>query len=519
MKTDVLIIGCGIAGGTAALKLADAGKQVILITRAEHSYESNTHYAQGGIIYTGNDDTPEFLTKDILLAGDGYNNIEHLKILAEEGPRLVKEILIDYLGVPFDKEATGNLSVIKEGAHSRKRILHSADTTGRVIEKSLIQKIKSHKNIKLLTEHTAVDLITPSHHSIDVQNKYSSQSCVGAYVLDQRSNEIHRYLAKNTVLATGGLGRIFLQTSNPEGSRGDGLAMAYRAGARVMNCEFVQFHPTTFYSQFAPNFLISEAVRGAGARLTNENGIPFMEKYAKEWKDLAPRDEVARSIHLEMLENEKPNVFLDLKSYISKDKIKNHFPEIYTQVKNYGVDISKDLVPIVPAAHYFCGGVWVDKHGETNINNLYAIGEVSCTGVHGANRIGSSSLLEGLTWGHRAAQNIKNKIDAQLLFPDKHIPAWEFASEGELPDVALIKQDMSAVQHLMWNYVGLIRTTERLERAFSELRNLEIEIERFYRSARVTDSLIGLRNAVRSAIIVTSASLSNKNSIGCHYRE
>ncbi len=518
MKTDVLIIGCGIAGGTAALKLADAGKQVILITRAEHSYESNTHYAQGGIIYTGKDDTPELLTKDILRAGDGFNNTESVKIVSEEGPKLVKEILIDYLGVPFDKEVTGNLSVIREGAHSRARILHSADTTGRTIEKSLIEKIVAHKNITLLTKHTAIDLLTPSHQSTNVQDKYTPQACVGAYVLDQKTLKVHRYIAKNTILATGGLGRIFLQTSNPEGSRGDGLAMAYRAGARVMNCEFVQFHPTTFYSQFAPNFLISEAIRGAGARLVNENGIPFMEKYAPEWKDLAPRDEVARSIHLEMLEEGKPNVFLDLKSYIPEDKIKSHFPEIHHQIKKYGVDISKDLVPIVPAAHYFCGGVWIDKHGQSNIKNLYAVGEVSCTGVHGANRIGSSSLLEGLTWGYRAARHIIDNSNGQSLFPEENIPGWDIAGE-DLPDLALIQQDMSAIQHLMWNYVGLIRTTMRLERAFSELRNLEIEIEQFYRATRVTDSLIGLRNAVRSSIIVTSAALSNKVSVGCHYRE
>lgn len=518
MKTDVLIIGCGIAGGTAALKLADARKQVILITRAEHSYESNTHYAQGGIIYTGKDDTPELLTKDILRAGDGFNNTESVKIVSEEGPKLVKEILIDYLGVPFDKEATGNLSVIREGAHSRARILHSADTTGRAIEKSLIKKIAAHENITLLTRHTAIDLLTPSHQSTNVQDKYTPQACVGAYVLDQKTLKVHRYIAKNTILATGGLGRIYLQTSNPEGSRGDGLAMAYRAGARVMNCEFVQFHPTTFYSQFAPNFLISEAIRGAGARLVNENGVPFMEKYAPEWKDLAPRDEVARSIHLEMLEEGKSNVFLDLKTYIPEDKIKRHFPEIHLQIKKYGIDISKDLVPIVPAAHYFCGGVWVDKHGQSNIENLYAVGEVSCTGVHGANRIGSSSLLEGLTWGYRAARHIIDNSNGQSLFPEENIPGWKIAGE-DLPDLALIQQDMSAIQHLMWNYVGLIRTTMRLERAFSELRNLEIEIEQFYRATRVTDSLIGLRNAVRSAIIVTSAALSNKVSVGCHYRE
>ncbi len=518
MKTDVLIIGCGIAGGTAALKLADAGKQVILITRAEHSYESNTHYAQGGIIYKGDNDSNELLTKDIIDAGDGYNNIEHVKILAEEGPNLVKKLLIDDLKVLFDKDQDGNLSVINEGAHSKNRILHSADTTGRTIEEALINKIRTKENISLVTQHTAVDLITPSHHSKNIQDKYTPKSCVGAYVLNQKTQEVHRFIAKNTVIATGGLGKIYLLTSNPEGSRGDGLAMANRAGARVINCEFVQFHPTTFYNQYAPNFLISEAVRGAGAKLVDENSEPFMSKYSPKWKDLAPRDKVARSIHLEMLEKGKPNVFLDLRSNIAESDIRMHFPEIHCQLKKYNVDITKDLVPVVPAAHYFCGGVWVDKNGKTNIDNLYAIGEISCTGVHGANRIGSSSLLEGLTWGYRSANHINKNIEKQAIYNKDYIPIWEYTSESELPDMALIKQDMSAIQHLMWNYVGLIRTTNRLERAFSELRNLEIEIEKFYKSTRITDELIGLRNAVRSAIIITSAALANRNSVGCHYR-
>ncbi len=518
MKTDVLIIGSGIAGGIAALILADTGKQVILITRAKVASDSNTYYAQGGIIFKGDKDSIDLLTEDIMNAGDGYNNEAHVNILAKEGPTLVKKLLIDYLNVTFDKDKNGKLSVIKEGAHSTNRILHTADTTGRTIEEAIIKKIETHKNIKLFTKHTAIDLITPSHHSTNVQDKYAPKSCVGAYVLNQNTKEIHRFIAKNTIIATGGLGKIYLQTSNPEGSRGDGLAMAYRAGARVINCEFVQFHPTTFYSQFAPNFLISEAVRGAGAKLVDEEGRPFMEKYSPKWQDLAPRDEVARSIHLEMLEKGKPNVFLDLMSYISVSEIMYRFPEIYTQLKKYNVDITKDLVPVVPAAHYFCGGIWVDKYGETNIKYLYAIGEISCTGVHGANRIGSSSLLEGLTWGYRSANNIIKNINIQSIFTKEDIPIWKFAADSDMPDIALIKQDMSAIQHLMWNYVGLIRTTDRLERAFSELRHLELEIERFYRSARITDELIGLRNAVRSAIIITSAALSNRNSVGCHYR-
>jgi L-aspartate oxidase len=327
-----------------------------------------------------------------------------------------------------------------------------------------------------------------------------------------------RCLAKKTILATGGVGQIFLRTTNPAGARGDGLAMAHRAGARVINNEFIQFHPTTFYYQHSPRFLISEAIRGAGARLVHANGEPFMQKYDAEWKDLAPRDVVARSIHREMLAQDVPNVYLDLRSYIPEQTIKEHFPTIYKDCLAFGVDITRDLVPVVPAAHYFCGGVWTDEWGCTTLNHLYAAGEVSCTGVHGANRLGSASLLEGLVWGYRVAQHIQRTLADHPAPNPADIPPWQDAGL-ESADPALINQDMSSIKRIMWNYVGLVRTTPRLERAIRDLRSLENEIQRFYRVTRLTDSLLGLRNAVRAATIVALAAWENKTSIGCHYRE
>jgi L-aspartate oxidase len=519
IQTEVLIIGCGIAGGTAALTLADMGIPVTVVTRAKEPGESSTYYAQGGIIYEGKGDSPQSLAEDLFRAGAYRNNPAAVKILAEEGPHLVKEILVDKIGVNFDRKKNHDLETIREAAHSKPRIVHSADFTGQAIEIALLNKLKDHPKVQLLTQHTAVDLLTPEHHSQNRLAVYEPISCVGAYVLNQTEGKVIRCLAKKTILASGGLGQIFLRTTNPEGARGDGLAMAYRAGARVINCEFIQFHPTTFHKQGAPHFLISEAVRGAGAKLVREDGEPFMHKYDSEWKDLAPRDVVARSIAIEMIENNIPNVYLDLRSYISEEGIKEHFPVIHRECLKYGIDIIEDLVPVVVGAHYFCGGVWVDEWGRTTLEHLYAVGEVSCTGVHGANRLGSASLLEGLVWGKRAANHIQSVLPKDSISNLKdEISPWQ-DSTLILPDPVLIRQDMSSIQNIMWNYVGLIRTTPRLQRALRELRHLEIEIERFYRVTRLTDALIGLRNAVRAAAIVALAAWINKESIGCHYRE
>lgn len=518
IETGVLIIGCGIAGGTAALELAESGAAVTVVTRAREPKESNTHYAQGGIVYQGKDDSPALLADDIFRAGAGLCNARAVKLLSEQGPKLVRQVLIDKIGVPFDETSDHELSLALEGGHSTSRIAHAADATGQAIEAALLKKLLEYPNVTLLTGYTAVDLLTPAHHALNRLAVYEPLSCVGAYILDQDAGQVIRCLAKCTILATGGLGQIFLRTTNPPGARGDGMAMAYRAGARVINAEFIQFHPTTFYHSQAPSFLISEAVRGEGARLVDANGEPFMQKYDPEWKDLAPRDIVARGIHHEMLVQDAPNVYLDLRSYITAEKIHEHFPNIYRACLSYGIDITRDLVPVVPAAHYSCGGVWVDEWGQTTIQHLYAVGEVACTGLHGANRLASTSLLEGLVWGHQAARHIAPLLADLPSRSPADIPPWQEIGTT-LPDPALISQDMSAVKHIMWNYAGLVRTTRRLEWALRKLRTQETEIEQFYQVSRLTDELIGLRNAVRTAVIVAAAAWENKASVGCHYRE
>ena len=518
LRSDVLVIGCGIAGGTAALELAESGLDVAVITRADRAGESNTYWAQGGIIFRGENDSPGSLAQDIINAGAGLCHEQAVRTLAAEGPPLVQSILIDKLGVPFDRTPDGRLSLGREGGHSIARIVHATDATGRAIEDKLIEALRAHPRVRLLTHHTAVDLLTPAHQGRDRRAVYDPLSCVGAYVYDQRTGKIDRCFARATVLATGGLGQIFLRTTNPAGSRGDGLAMAYRAGARVINTEYVQFHPTAFYHRNAPCFLITEAVRGAGARLVDEKRQPFMDRYDAKWRDLAPRDVVARSIHAEMLRQGLPNVYLDVASYVPAERIRAEFPEMYRSCLEYGIDITRDLLPVVPAAHYSCGGVWVDLDGATTVDRLYAVGEVACSGLHGANRLASTSLLEGLVWGHRSAQRIVDRLAASNGARFDDIPPWQDTGT-EAPDPALIAQDMSSLRHIMWNYVGLVRTTRRLLRAIEALRNLEVEVERFYRAAAMTDDLIGLRNAVRVALIVTLAAWSNPESRGCHYRE
>jgi len=518
IQTDVLILGTGISGAVTALGLADSGIDVTLVTRSVSAKETNTYYAQGGIVSRGNDDSAELLATDIQNAGAHHCNPIAVKILTEDGPNLVNSLLVDQLGVPFDRLADGSLAFALEGGHSVPRILHAADTTGKAIQIALLEAVKQHANIHLLPAHTAIDLLTPAHHSINRLAVYDPQSCVGAYLLDNQHGIIRRALARQTVLATGGLGQIYLYSSNPQGARGDGLAMAYRAGVRVINAEYVQFHPTTFYHVGAPRFLISEAVRGEGARLVHADGKPFMDKYEPHWKDLAPRDVVSRSIHTEMLHLGVSHVFLNLRDYIPADRIESHFPNIVQSCRQYGIDPVRDLVPVAPGAHYFCGGIWVDEWGRTTIKNLFAVGEVSCTGVHGANRLASTSLLEGLVWGWRVAQYIREELNGVPAPEPEDIPSWLSTGEYD-PDPALITQDLRVIQLIMWNYVGLVRTSRRLNRALRELRQLETEIERFYRATRVTDELIGLRNAVRNAVIVASAAWENKVSSGCHFRE
>lgn len=520
--TDVLIIGSGIAGATAALRLARNPKRhIVLVTRAPDPRESNSRYAQGGIISRGPGDSADLLVKDILAAGAGASLPKAAQILAEEGPKRIEEVLMKTAGIQFDHGSHGELEYGQEAAHSRRRILHVGDGTGKAIMQGLAETLKRMPNVELQTDVTAVDLITYPHHSRDPLSAYEPIACHGAYIFDRQAHTIHRTLAAAIVLATGGLGRIYRNTTNPAGARGDGLAMASRAGARIINAEYIQFHPTALAVPGAEGFLISEAVRGEGGVLLTPEGQPFMEKYSPEWKDLAPRDVVARAIHSEMEDHNYSYVLLDIASHMPADKIKERFPNIYAECKRVGVDITCEPVPVVPAAHYFCGGVAVDEWGRSSIENLYAVGEVSCSGLHGANRLASTSLLEGLVWGNRAAEDIEARLSSDLrpsTPPLDEVPPWDESGLTQDSDPALIQGDMQTIQNIMWHYVGLVRSGDRLSRAIRELRHLQNEIETFYRVTKLSDGLIGLRNAVEVALIVAQAARHNRQSRGCHFR-
>lgn len=519
IETDVLIIGCGIAGLSAALRLAqDAQRQVTVVTRANAPEESNTRYAQGGIVGRGVGDSPSLLSHDILAAGAGLSWPSAAQILAEEGPDLVQRLLIDEAAVPFERDEAGALCFAREGGHSLARVLHVGDSTGQAIEQALIERLKALPNVTLQAGWTAVDLVTSAHHARDPLAVYEPITCHGAYILDRRAGVVHRILSPTTVLATGGLGRIYRYTTNPEGARGDGLAMAYRAGARIINAEYVQFHPTTLAVPGADNFLISEAVRGEGGRLLTPDGRAFMEQYSPKWGDLAPRDVVARAIHNEMIAHGYDHVLLDLAGHMEASRIRERFPTIYATCLEAGIDITAEPIPVVPAAHYFCGGVLVDGWGRSTIDGLYAVGEVSCTGLHGANRLASTSLLEGLVWGDRAGREIAGRTDLRQVVADE-APPWEDVGDNALADPVLLYRDVRNIQHVMWLYVGLARNTLRLARALDELNHLWEVIDGFYRATRLSDELIGLRNMAQAAWVVTRAAWHNRGSRGTHYRE
>jgi L-aspartate oxidase len=516
-RTDVLVLGCGIAGACAAIEAADLGRRVIVLRRAAEPSESNSSWAQGGIVGRGHDDSPDRLERDILAAGAGLSYPPTARILAEEGPDLLDRFLIDRVGVAFDREQ-GGLAFGLEAAHSARRILHVGDATGRAIMDALLHRLENHPNVHLVSDHTAVDLLTFPHHSRDPLAIYEPVRCHGAYVLDQKTGRVEPWIARSTVLATGGLGQIYLYTTNPAGARGDGLAMAYRAGARVIQSQFVQFHPTALDMPGTTKTLISEAVRGEGAILRTPDGEPFMERHDATRRELAPRDVVARAIFHEMLANDWAHVHLDIATQMPADRIRARFPQIHRLCLERDIDITRRPIPVLPAAHYFCGGVFVDAHGRTTVDGLYAVGEVACTGVHGANRLASTSLLEGLVWGVRAARHLTASNGGPPP-PSSSIPPWDDSGLTHDADPALIQGDLQTVRTLMWHYVGLVRNGYRLTRAISELRRLWMNIEEFYRQARLTDSLIGLRNAALVALIVARAAHRDPVSRGCHYRE
>ena len=519
LSTPVLVIGCGIAGATAALTLADAGVEVTVLTAETDPGWCNTVLAQGGIVARGPQDNPKLLERDIQVAGWRHNYGKAVRHLALHGPDAVQDILIDRVGVAFAQH-DGQPDYIREGGHSAGRILHCADHSGLSIMKALMAALQAAPNVRLLAGRTAVDLLTTHHHAGHLDYKYSlDNQCVGAYVFNQETGQVETMLADLTVLATGGLGQVYLHSTNTSGSIGSGMAMAYRAGARVMNAEFIQFHPTSLYHRAERRFLISEAVRGAGARLVDSKGKPFMDRYDPR-ADLAPRDIVTRAIMDELLKTGEPCVFLNAADYVNED-LAERFPTIFNRCMEMGVDMRKDSIPVVPAAHYSCGGIQADLSGRTTLSRLYAVGECSCTGIHGANRLASTSLLEGLLWGRNAAQDMRKVLNHRSILSRKLlgcIPDWQSPGDNQREDPALIAQDWSRIRTTMWNYVGISRNSARLRRAFDDLNILRKHLHTFYRQTAISRPLIGLFHGCQAASTICWAALRNHESIGCHHR-
>lgn len=516
LKTDVLIIGNGIAGATAALELARRGVRSLLISKGADESATNTWLAQGGIAALSEEESPDVFKQDIIRSGDGINHTPAVDQVVSLSRELVERILIRKLQVPFSTK-NGKFDLAREGAHSTRRVLNVKDMTGRVIQQHLDRAVRREPNITMLYRHQAIDLLACPHHSTNPLRQYDEPRVVGAYVLNLDSGRVWRVFARHVILATGGLSSIFLHSTNPPHAVGNGIAMAQRAGARLANLEYVQFHPTSLYQKGEEKpFLISEAVRGEGARLVNRKGDFFMARYSDQ-ADLAPRDEVSRAIYEEMIHHGDDYVLLDLASF-AKINIEERFPTITEHCRAQGLDITERPIPVVPAAHYSCGGVLVDLRGRANLKGLYAVGEVSCTGVHGANRLASVSLLEGMVWGTRAAEDIaqrrKEQVEPALA---EEIPPWRYPPQEEEPDPALIWQDMVTIRYTMWNYAGIIRTNRRLDRARSDLDYLRHRILKFYQKVAVTPAIIDLRDTVQTSLLVVEAARHNQVSRGAHF--
>lgn len=515
-KFDVLIIGSGISGLTSAIKLAEKNIKVGILTREKDPKTCNTFIAQGGIVYSQKSDS---FKDDILKASSHTSNLDAVSLLIEKSPEILKEILIEKCKVKFETDKGGGFLFTREACHSEDRILFQGDYTGKEIQIALLNYLKDKKrfpNVSFLTSHTAIDLLTSIHNGVSISQRYEKNRVLGAYIYNQETKEVNKAIAKMTVIASGGIGALYIHHSNSEGARGDGIAMAKRASAIITDMEFIQFHPTTLFNRSGGRrFLLSEALRGEGGVLLNCYQETFMEKYHPD-KELASRDIVSRSIIEEMIRTQHDCVYLDIRMF-GEERIKNRFPTIYEHCLKFGIDIIKDLIPVVPAAHYTCGGIKSDLNGRTSLENLYAIGEVACTGLHGANRLASTSLLESLTWGYLAGEDIIKNISSCKLYDDNLIKDWEEGSAQV--DNDLLHQDWMIVRQTMWNYLGLTRSEERMKRAAALLGELNHEISLFYKNAMLSDALIGLRNAVDVSLLVLNASRRNKNSIGCFYRK
>jgi L-aspartate oxidase len=515
IKTDVLVIGSGIAGLMFALKVAEHF-DVAMVTKKE-AMDSNTNLAQGGIASVfGAQDSFDLHVKDTLAAGDGLCNTDVVEMVVQNGPERIQELM--EMGVRFNTRGTAdsNFDLGREGGHSHNRIVHAQDMTGKEVEKVLVDLVRNHPRITLFENHIAVDLIT---HSTRIKRGQVTTThedfCCGAYVLERSNHQVKTFAARTTLLATGGAGKVYLYTSNPDIASGDGIAMAYRAGATVANLEFVQFHPTCLYHPEAKNFLISEAVRGEGGILKNLRGRAFMGDYDPQ-KDLACRDVVARAIDTELKKSGDEAVYLDI-SHKKADFIKERFPNIYAKCLEYGIDMTREPIPVVPAAHYMCGGVVTNMNGGTDIRHLFAIGETACTGLHGANRLASNSLLEALVYAHHAAREVLRELRSNNFSPLPQPPDWDDSGTTDSDEIIVVTHNWDEIRRLMWNYVGILRSDKRLERAQRRIAIIQNEIQEYYQHFKVVPDLIELRNIATVAQLIIQCAQHRKESRGLHF--